>query len=233
MGLNHNTSIVLDGLILAFDAANPKSYPGSGSTWFNLATPMKNNGILVASPTYTNSNSLVFNGTSQYVSLGTILPDATAFTWSAWIKTTTTVNQTNNYEAAVIIGTIQASGDSNDGLLLINNGTLRWYDEFNASGGGTNYNSTKTVNDNIWHHVAVTRNGASLQLYVDGELSYNTSTGGTQGLTNARGMEIGKANWTAGTFYSGSISIVQIYNKQLNAQEINQNFIAFRGRYGV
>jgi hypothetical protein len=37
MGLQHSPSIVRDGLVLYLDAANPKSYPGSGSNIYNLA----------------------------------------------------------------------------------------------------------------------------------------------------------------------------------------------------
>src|SRR6056300_111169 len=37
MALAYNSRIVRDGLVLHLDAANVKSYPGSGSTWFDLS----------------------------------------------------------------------------------------------------------------------------------------------------------------------------------------------------
>ena len=37
MGINYSPKIVTDGLVLCLDAANPLSYPGSGSTWNDLS----------------------------------------------------------------------------------------------------------------------------------------------------------------------------------------------------
>ena len=48
MALAHSPKIVTDGLVLCLDAGNPKSYPGSGTTWYDLSGN-GNNG--------TNSNS--------------------------------------------------------------------------------------------------------------------------------------------------------------------------------
>jgi hypothetical protein len=36
MALNHSPRVVTDGLVLCLDAANPKSYPGSGRDGYNL-----------------------------------------------------------------------------------------------------------------------------------------------------------------------------------------------------
>ena len=46
--------IINSGLVLSLDAANPKSYPGSGTTWFNLCGSV--NGTLVNGPTFSNVN---------------------------------------------------------------------------------------------------------------------------------------------------------------------------------
>jgi hypothetical protein len=37
MGISYNPRIITDGLVLCLDAANRKSYPGSGTTWFDLS----------------------------------------------------------------------------------------------------------------------------------------------------------------------------------------------------
>ena len=53
MGLAHSPRIVTDGLVLALDAGNTKSYPGSGATWTDLsgkendATLTDTNGIII------------------------------------------------------------------------------------------------------------------------------------------------------------------------------------------
>ena len=68
MGLAHSPSLVMNGLVLALDAANPKSYPGSGTTWTDLSG-RGNTGTLTNGPTYSSANggSLVFDGTNDYV----------------------------------------------------------------------------------------------------------------------------------------------------------------------
>ena len=61
MGLSHSPNIVTDGLVLCLDAANPRSYPGSGTSWLDLSG-QGNNGTLNG-PTFSNDNSgfLVFD----------------------------------------------------------------------------------------------------------------------------------------------------------------------------
>ena len=74
MSLNHSPKIVTNGLVLCLDAADKKSYPGTGTTWFDRSGN-GNNGILVNSPTFNSGNggSIVFVGHNDYVNCGTIL----------------------------------------------------------------------------------------------------------------------------------------------------------------
>lgn len=68
MGIAYNTSIVRDGLLLHLDAANVKSYPGSGTTWNDLSGK-GSNGILVNGPVYSSNGkgSITLDGTrSRY-----------------------------------------------------------------------------------------------------------------------------------------------------------------------
>ena len=63
MGTSYNPHIVSDGLVLCLDAANPRSYPGSGTSWYDLSGN-GNNGTLVNGVGYSSDNagSLVFDG---------------------------------------------------------------------------------------------------------------------------------------------------------------------------
>jgi hypothetical protein len=64
-------NIVTDGLVLYLDAANQKSYPGTGTTWNDLSGN-GNNGTLVNGPTFNSDNngSIVFDGVDDYVNFG-------------------------------------------------------------------------------------------------------------------------------------------------------------------
>ena len=59
MGLTHSPRIVTDGLVLALDAANVKSYGGSGTTWTDLSGK-GNNGTINGSPSYTSTSPKYF-----------------------------------------------------------------------------------------------------------------------------------------------------------------------------
>ena len=68
MGINYNPRIVTDGLVLALDAGNIKSYTGSGTNWTNLIRS-DNNGTLVGGPYYSgiSSGSIVFEDRKSVV----------------------------------------------------------------------------------------------------------------------------------------------------------------------
>ena len=53
MAFAHSPKIVTDGLVLALDAGNTKSYPGSGTTWYDLSGN-GNNHTITNSPTFSN-----------------------------------------------------------------------------------------------------------------------------------------------------------------------------------
>jgi hypothetical protein len=88
MAFFHSPRIVTDGLVLALDAANSLSYPGSGTTWTDLSGK-GNNGTLVNGPTFDQANggSIVFDGTDDYVNLPDGLLSGTGdFTIIQWVQ---------------------------------------------------------------------------------------------------------------------------------------------------
>ena len=92
MAFFRGANVVTDGLVLALDAANTKSYPGSGTTWRDMSG---NNitGSLTNGPTFNSANggSIVFDGTNDSV----IMADNSALNTQTpsvevWIKTNAT-----------------------------------------------------------------------------------------------------------------------------------------------
>ncbi len=65
-------NIVRDGLVLDLDAAKRDSYPGSGTSWRDIAGGVIT-GSLINGPTFDGNNggSIVFDGADDYVNLGT------------------------------------------------------------------------------------------------------------------------------------------------------------------
>lgn len=76
--------IVRDGLTHYYDAANTKSYSGSGTSWNNLTGSVA--GILTNSPTFSDKY-FTFNGSNTYVQLDTITVPA-VISFNFWVRPT-------------------------------------------------------------------------------------------------------------------------------------------------
>ena len=86
MGIAYNPSIVRDGLVLYLDAANPKSYPGSGTTWTDLSGN-GNTHTVTGSPTY-SSGKFTLNGSNGFVKSSAMTGVSTTNTVVLWYSTT-------------------------------------------------------------------------------------------------------------------------------------------------
>jgi hypothetical protein len=93
---------------------------------------------------------------------------------------------------------------------------------------GYTYNDSDLLN--IWHHVVATYDGTTLRLYRNGvQLNSTTSTGN---ITNtSKTLEIGRRG--GGSYFNGRLNGQKVYNKALSASEIQQNFNALKGRFGI
>jgi hypothetical protein len=88
---------VTNGLVLSLDAANVKSYPGSGTTWYDLSGNSKN-ATGVNTPVYSSvgiphmdftsnpTGSVGAIGNKQFTVPSTFLPVSTSFTIETWIN---------------------------------------------------------------------------------------------------------------------------------------------------
>jgi len=86
MALAHNPSIVTSGLVLCLDAANKRSYPGSGTSWLDVSGNGNNCIIDTSGFTYNSSGnfSMADGGISKTGTMNT----STTCTCVFWMKTT-------------------------------------------------------------------------------------------------------------------------------------------------
>lgn len=237
-------SIIRNGLVLYLDAANINSYPGSGTTWSDLSGN-NNHGTLVNSPTFSN-NHFTLNGTNQYVSLGGA-PNSlktTNFTLSAWFQwaaggsTSFTGGGGISYYPIITKGRGEADGsnlDMNYGFGITTTAFVGADLEDNSTGLNAPITGTQTLPQNIWKNVSVVYDG-TWYIYIDGILTNTLSINRTPRNDSIQHNAIGTAMNSTGVpdgYFSGKISTAQIYNRALPLQEIQQNFNAVRGRYGV
>ena len=211
--------VVQDGLIFNLDAGASTSYPGSGSTWTDL-TGDGPNGSLVNSPTYINENggSLYFDGTNEWIN-GPGYDIASDYTFSIWIKFNTL--SITHY---LISGSAALFGNYN--IILTTPGVIAV-----ASRGSPVVSFTEfTVSINSIYHIVVTKSGTSYNLYVNGSNLSSKSYSGS-GLIYSPSRLF--ANEWGGGLFDGSVYRTSAYNRELTASEIQQNYNALKGRYGL
>ena len=226
MALQHSPSIVTNGLVFCMDSGNPRSYPGSGTTWYD-ATTTGYNATLTNGPVFTSSSAssyFTFDGVND---LATI-PNNTALdtqtpTVEVWVKTNATSQNGFWFE----------KGSVNSQYALFQEGTvIQWR---LGPLGDLSTTTATYMNTSNWYQVVGTFTSGSRILYINGVQVNSNATTGTLS-TNANGMSIGAYGGTSGSnayYYNGALSVCRVYNRVLSAAEVLQNFNALRGRYGL
>jgi hypothetical protein len=208
------TSPVTDGLLIQLDAGQSESYPGTGSTWTDLSGT--NNGTLVNGVTYTSSNGggLVFDGSDDYVSLGTINTNLTNNTFMFQVSASV-INRINTLIAGAAGGYYQIRFDSTNNVQLVHStvANMGTFTGFTVS-AGTVYN------------IAVTRDGTTYTLYVDGEYVSQLTASASFTTTSHRLGANGSVEELQGTMYC-----MYFYNRTLDAAEVFQNYSFINSRF--
>ena len=230
MPINYNPRIVTDGLVLYVDAANTKSYPGSGTTWTDM-TGRGNTGTLTNGPTYSSANggSIVFDGSNDYVNFSFVNPFAeTIIVWAR--SATSTWNKdgwisSSRRENGHIIHPVNYSGPSKN---------VEYY-VLNSSGSYTLIGLVTPSDITIPHMYAYTTNGSNLhKAYFDGSEVASSSTSITRTSTpSSQDWYVGLDTDVGGRYGNGNIYIVMRYNRALSAAEVSQNFNALRSRFSI
>ena len=215
MGLAHSPSIVTDGLKVCFDAANPKSYPGSGTTWYDLSGN-DNHGTLLNSPTFNSDKGgcFVFDGTNDRISF-TLVATKTVCFWgrlaSGFADLAALVASSANGDGSLRVrsegdGRFRSPGDTND---------------FQKSGYASQLMMNGEANLAVSSSNLVVPHGRTmLQDYYVGALG------------PGRGLRTISHDFMSRR-YKGRVYAVLLYNRHLTFSELLQNYHAFKGRFGL
>jgi hypothetical protein len=222
MAFNYSPKIVTDGLVLALDAANPKSYVSGSTTWGDLSRG-GNNGTLVNGPTFDSGNggSIVFDGVDDYVQLSATPSSLVTsnVTISSWFNTSNATQQ-------MIIGN---SGGSNRFYIETFNRSETLVAHWGIGSQQNSLTSNAIITTNSWVNYSMTYDGNITIGYLNGLTTDSTSIG-NQTYTNNT-LRVGL--WVNSLYFKGNIPQVSIYNRALSAQEILQNYNATKTRFGL
>jgi hypothetical protein len=220
MAFAYSPKIVTDGLVFAVDAANTKSYPGSGTTIYDLSGN-GNNGTLTNGPTFDSDGYITFDGSDDVIIGPNINPPSiTVEVWKKW----TTVS-----DDWLITNQVSPTDSSKGYYIRIDSPS---YDmRFYAGTGGSAKIVATTIELNKWYHVVGNIDANSTNLYVNGEL-VSTTSGGIIDYTGVQGLTIGADN-TNQRNTPGPVGPIKIYDRALTAQEVLQNYNSLKSRFGL
>ncbi len=242
MALVHSPSIITNGLMLHLDAANLKSYPGTGTTWFDISGNGRNatlfNGVAYSSE---KSGCLDFNRTTD--SYATIPHDATissqvfgasaTFTLSGWFV----VDEYADYATLIQKASGGSYSNSTNGIWMENSNEILGISASNVGGNPTGslarvyYNATPGV----WYNVVWTGDGTTARLYINGVL-VNSILFSSLTVTRNESSDpitIGTRSTGSTPELDGRIAVVTAYNIGFTQNQVLQNFNAYRGRFGL
>jgi len=221
--------IVTDGLTLMLDAANRKSYPGSGTVWNDLS----GNGYdseLKNGPTFNSNNSgnIRIDGSNDFVAVvtnGQNKFDIQTWAVDAWIRLSSLAadnvifSYDNTVHSAPYYSTHMRTSASNKL-------SIGWNSNGEYTSLATDIGQFTT---NTWYNVVGVYESGRQELYINGNLITSSTVVGT--ITYyAQEVWVGRANY-ASSYFNGDIASVKHYSKALTSAEITQNYNATKNRF--
>ena len=209
------------------------SYPGTGTTWFSLATGTTYNGTLNNGPVWSGGTPgyFIFDGTNDWVDFGLASSGSTtgSFTWGGWVKTTTSATQ----KVFMMRGN-DASGSGWSLFLSKENNNKFMSGVVTTSAPNialTSAISTTTMSNDTWYYlVGVWSAGSSINIYVNGVLETTTATTRTNLRTSGIGWNLMRGNGS--DYTNGSLSEFIVYPSVVSGANILNNFNANKSKYG-
>jgi hypothetical protein len=228
---NYTHRVVRSGLLGEWDAGHPDSYPGSGTSWFDL-TGNGNTLTLNGSPSHGSVSGVTcftIDTDSQYAT-GSFLSPTINCTIESWISLTGTE--------------LGGSTGTDRGAIVYMGGGNAIYHSYNKTSyklssywTGKNlpgyHESGAAISHQKWHHVVSVWNGIKIYQWLDGVLTsvdnvFNTSTQNSS-------IYIGRqqVSGTNERQMAGLVSLVRVYDRGLNSYEIAENYQAHRIKFGL
>ena len=230
MGLDHSPLIVTDGLTFYLDAANTKSYSGTGNTVLNIASTSAIGATKTAGIAFSSTSAPTFVATadSNYLLSDYTLASGTSFTVCMWFK-----RVGNSYWTALFGNEVWNSGTGYVAMLTNANSIT-----FTRGGAEElNYSNAGFASSNFNFYAFVKNpSGSNSFIYING---VQVASGSISNVAiskpfvfNTRWENTG-ASPSTGDSRESQFAQMYVYNRALTASEIVQNYNATKRRYGL
>lgn len=256
-------AIIQTGLILNLDAANPSSYPGTGTTWSNLIRGNNVPAFTLLSGTFSSNDAGVIRFGSNGSGPGTIggsassstgFSNLTSYTIEVWVKPAGTrgdydpsssLSTSTNYTPCFFSEKAynDGSGIKVNMVLAFNargltnptaNNSYRYEGAINNGSWKKYQIATDYSSDlNNWIHIVSTYDGSKLTIYRNGVSLGTSSALGVVSLRQTSNGYYIAHRWDQTDGVYGDYSIVNMYNRALSSSEVTTNYNAVKSRFGL
>lgn len=225
-----NISTFIQGAVLHLDASNAASYPGSGTTWYDLSGNLNHFSLLTGAFYSTDNGGVMnFDGLNDRISMSKAINTGNNVTLSMWVYKTKIGRQaffTNSFNYVTTNGYCvlsQATGDIYVGV------GADVYGRFASDG---------TIVNNTWTCITVViTNGGNINIYKNGiEVTYKS--GGIQANTtilynNPKTEIFDMTINTAVDLGKGKTNDILLYDRALASYEISAIYNSQKSKYGL
>lgn len=222
--------IITDGLVLCLDAANPKSYPGSGTTWKDLLGN-GNDGTLTNGPTFDSGNggSIELDSTDDYIQFSNVSSfDSSTFTVDINLLLEEDLNNSQFF------GFFSTQNGSTSGYQLFWHSAQYFYLYVTNGIAASTAASAGTIPSGTHLNLVATYDDSSLNntaIYVN-NIRYGGSSVGNYVSPTLPPRLIGRrADSSTNYALNCKLYLTRFYNRALTAEEVQQNYNATKQRF--
>lgn len=227
--------VALPEAIFYVDAGDTDSYPGTGSTWYDLIG--SKDLTIYGSPTYSTSDGgyFVLDNSNDYMDVPTISTNSSSFTFEAWFYSTRTGN---NVDYGYLFAGPDAGTGNGGGLALLEGANrtvggvpLSTGDMYIYTGAGIEdlgYNLPATT----WTHIVLGWDTVNdeVKIYADGSLE-NTVSSVTRVPTAIEFISRFQSGGFLGNYAHGRIALIRVYDEILSSSDISNLYTSSKTRY--
>ena len=222
-------SIVGKGMVFCVDAIDKHSYPGSGTTVTDLIA--SKTGTISGGATFSNG-VITYDGTNDKTSFTStgLSSTTTNLTINTWIKTGDKTLDSGVYRGWITTG----AGSNQTACFKMSITHDNGYCVLWGLNNTAKVTASTALDGDTWFNVVYTYTSGTGKIYTNGVIDATASYTANHDLTQ---FHLGSGGVAGGLddrgMWNGEIGPVHVYNRELTATEVLQNFNAQRGRFGV
>lgn len=228
-------NIVTDGLACYLDAGDGQSYPGSGTTWYDLSGYGRH-------ASWGTANWTSAGGASYFSTSGTMCRGKGSNRYGIFTDTgytITWISKTTSGSSNAVFKFVDDQANITRGIFVHpgwTNNTI-YFDQGGCCGADTRTNHTFSSTDfTNWRVWTVMRNGNDRRIYMNGVMYAKNTSAAASFILDDTLLYIGGDNdYSSATTstWNGQLAAFLVYNRGLTSAEIYQNYFVFKDRFGI